>query len=98
MASNSASVWRHAALCVIPDGVAGLRGEVRLTAIQHQNIVEGRRIECAGDAAAKRDGAGVGFPGEADIRRQGQSDQDGRLGEHSQDAVALAIVGAIVPK
>ena len=70
--------------------------ERRLAPIQHQHGVQRRRVERRRDAAPEGDRSGSGVVGQADVRRQRDGHEDGRVVEDPRDPVSVAIVAAVV--
>jgi len=75
-----------------------LGGKIRISSIEHQNRVEGGGVQRRRYASPKDHGPDPGIIPHADIRRQGNFDQDGRVGQHAVDAVTLPIVASVEQK
>ena len=75
-----------------------LRRKIRFPAIQHQNRVKRGGVERGRCASPKDYGPRPGIVPHADIRRQGDLDEDRRIGQDTVDAVTLPIVASVEQK
>ena len=75
-----------------------LRRKIRLPSIQHQNRVERRGVQSGRGASPKYHGPGSRIITNAYIRRQGDFDEDRRIGQHAVDAVTLPVVASVEQK
>ena len=81
---------------MIDDGAQGLGFQTRLPAVQHEDRIKRRNVERRSDASPQDHGSRTGIRGQADVRRERDRDQHGRVGQHAADAVTEAVVAPVV--
>src|SRR5262249_37836303 len=84
--------WFPLRLRVVVNCIKGLTRKARLASVEHQDGIERRRVERGGHAASEDHRASGRVVEEADVRRQRDSNQDGRLRQHAGNAVSLPVV------
>jgi hypothetical protein len=69
----------------------GLRLQAGLPSVQHEDRIDGRRVDRGWNAAVDIDMFGVRIGGESHVRRQRDAHENGRVGSNSGRAVALFV-------
>ena len=80
------------------NGMERLRGKIRVPSVEHQNRVKRGGVQSGRCASPKNHGPSCAIIPHADIRRQGDLDEDGCIGQHAVDSVTLPIVASVEQK